>query len=201
MSTRKVMVLLRLSCGSFTVNPLEGCKIPKLIPDATNTPLINKTKEKTTGHWISLGYPMPNRWLIDVCVRNIVLFLDYRCVRNIVCFLEWRWELGDDLHVLEIDRKWEGKSKATLPTTTGHNFPKGLWRDIETMRIRFLSSIDGVATNVFGIRLADSDKKSPFRLAGQFFYDEIRLLINRWLWKKGRRKFNKTCQNMFESIR
>ena len=98
MSTRKVMVLLRLSCGLFTVNPLEGCKIPKLIPDATNTPLINKTKDKTTGHWISLGYPMPNRWLIDVCVRNIVRFLDYRCVRNIVCFLEWRWELGDDLH-------------------------------------------------------------------------------------------------------
>ena len=41
------MVLLRLSRGLFTVNPLEGCKIPKLIPDATNTPLINKTKDKT----------------------------------------------------------------------------------------------------------------------------------------------------------
>ena len=78
------------------------------------------------------------------------------------------------------------------------SFPKGLWRDIETMQIRFLSSIDGVAKNAFRIPLAKFWQKYRSRLAGKVFNDEIRLLINRWLWLKGAensRKHVKTCSS------
>ena len=47
----------------------------------------------------------------------------------------------------------------------------------------------------------ESDKNLASDWPAKIFYDEIRMLINRWLWKKGRRKFNKTRQNMFDSIR
>ena len=67
--------------------------------------------------------------------------------------------------------------------------------------ILFLSSIDGVAKSATRISLVGFGQKSRFRLADKVFYDEIHMLINRWLWKKGRRKFNKTRQNMFDSIR
>jgi len=44
-------------------------------------------------------------------------------------------------------------------------FPKGLWRDIDTNKIRLLSSIDGVTKSALRIRLAEFGQKSRFRLA------------------------------------
>ena len=83
---------------------------------------------------------------------------------------------------------WAMKTNRSHETGHGMNFPKGLWRDIETMQIRSLSSIDGVAKSGQVPWLADSDNKARLRLAGNCQIGEILLKLNRWLLKTSARK-------------
>jgi len=80
-------------------------------------------------------------------------------------------------------------------------FPKGLWRDIETTKIRSLSSIDGVATNGGVPGLADSENQCRFRLADNCQPDEIRLKLNRWLWKQWHIKFPRKVRTLLDTLK
>jgi len=81
------------------------------------------------------------------------------------------------------------------------SFPKGLWRDIETIKIRSLSSIDGVATNGGVPGLADSENQRRFRLAFNCQPDEIRLKLDRWLWKQRPIKFPRKLRTLLDTLK